>query len=151
LHAVKKNISKQSSRHMPALHYQHDAMRQYRSSGAASAANYASPHQLIAMLLNGALERIAQARGCMTRRELSGKLRAIAGATSIVEYLQMQLDMKAGGDIARNLNALYGYMLRRLVQANALDDAAMLDEVASLLRTIKSAWDAIPQASQAQH
>ncbi|MDV7398396.1 flagellar export chaperone FliS, partial [Arthrospira platensis SPKY1] len=48
-----------------------------------------------------------------------------------------------GGDIAANLDRLYDYMQRRLVEANLRSDIALLDEVAELLRPVKEAWDAI--------
>jgi flagellar protein FliS len=57
--------------------------------------------------------------------------------------LRSSLDMNAGGEIARNLEDLYDYMERRLTAANVESSVEMLDEVASLLKQIKEAWDAI--------
>ena len=50
----------------------------------------------------------------------------------------------SGGGISReNLRALYVYMLARLTLANATNDARIVDEVASLVRKVKSGWDHI--------
>ena len=57
--------------------------------------------------------------------------------------LQSWLDMEKGGEIAGNLNNLYDYMVRRLLEANTENDQAALDEVAGLLGEIKAGWDGI--------
>ncbi len=122
-----------------------DAVQAYGQVGTQAQAAYASPHRLIQMLMEGALDKLAVARGHMERGEVAQKGNAISWAISIIEGLRVSLDPKAGGEIAANLEALYDYMERRLVEANAKNDLEMLDEVARLLRTIKEAWDQIPE------
>jgi len=102
-----------------------------------------SPHRLVQMLFEGALGKIAVAKGHMERGEVPEKGRHISWAISIIDGLRSSLDMEKGGDIARNLNDLYDYMTRRLMEANMANNPALLDEVSSLLREIKDAWDAI--------
>lgn len=117
----------------------------YKSVESPASAEYATPHRLIQMLLEGAIEKINLAKGYMQRKEVALKGSHISWAISIIEGLRMSLDQEAGGDIATNLDALYDYMGRRLVEANLRNDTVMLDEVAGLLKEIKMAWDAIPQ------
>ena len=126
------------------MSYRHAALQQYQSSGVASAAHAASPYQLVEMLFTGALDRLSQARGHMLRSNLLLKAEAIRKAYSIIEYLRLSLDEKAGGELARNLSALYDYMMRRLTQANAENDPVKLDEVAALLREVRMAWEDVP-------
>ncbi|GAB4303244.1 MAG: flagellar export chaperone FliS [Thiohalomonadaceae bacterium] len=104
----------------------------------------ATPHRLVQMLMEGALEKMAAARGHMQRGNVAEKGAHISWAISIIEGMRASLDMEAGGEIARNLNDLYGYMGHRLLEANLRNDAKALDEVIALLREIKSGWDAIP-------
>src|SRR3546814_20359669 len=99
-----------------------------------------SPQRLTGMLFEGALTRLATARGAMARGETAAKLRAISGTVAIIEHLRGCLDMQAGGGIARNLDAIYDYVLRRLVHANVINDTAVLVEVEELLRTIAESW-----------
>jgi len=120
-------------------------VRQYGQVAAVSEASYANPHRLVQMLMEGALDKISTAKGLMHRGEVAEKGRFISWAISIVGGLQASLDMKSGGEIAQNLNDTYAYIARRLVEANIDNDLAVLDEVASLLVQVKSAWDAIPQ------
>lgn len=119
------------------------AVRQYQSASAFGGVIEASPHKLIEMLYAGLLERLAQARGAMERAEMPAKLRAVASALDILEHLRVSLDTEGGGAIARNLDALYEYMGRRLVEANTTNDPNALAELQRLVRELKQGWDAI--------
>lgn len=126
------------------------AIKQYQHSSVDAVTSTATPHQLVAMLLEGALDRIARARGAARNGDRSGKLVNVGAAISIVEYLKLSLDQKAGGAIAQRLAAIYDFCLRHLAQANAADDARMLDEVADVLRPIKQGWDEMPRRPTVQ-
>lgn len=127
----------------------HGAAGQYASVGTHTGVSEASPHRLIQMLLDGALDKIARARGAMQRSEYREKGHHITSAGSIVLALRDSLDLEAGGELAANLDSLYEYMFRRLMEAHAGNDEAALDEVSSLLREIKTGWDALPQETTA--
>jgi len=120
------------------------ALKEYGKVSVQSGASYASPHRLILMLLDGALEKISSAKGFMQRKETENKGSYISWAISIIEGLRLSLDSDAGGEIAENLDNLYDYMLRRLMEANLKNDEKMLDEVSDLLKTIKTSWLEIP-------
>jgi flagellar protein FliS len=120
-----------------------NALDQYSQNAVQTRIESASPHRLIQMLLEGALGKIAAAKGHMDRGEIRPKGEQIGSAISILEGLKTSLDMEKGGEIARNLEDLYTYMERRLVEANRVNDTALLDEVSDLLKQIKEAWDAI--------
>jgi flagellar protein FliS len=121
------------------------ALDQYGKVAAETEIAYASPHRLVQMLMEGALDKIATAKGQISRREMEAKSRHITWAISIINGLRSSLDVEAGGEIAVNLEDLYAYMIRRLIDANANNDMSALDEVASLLLEIKGAWDAMPE------
>lgn len=126
------------------------AMKQYQKVGISSGLENATPHRLVKMLLDGALDKIATAKGALEHNEIARKGEYIGWAISILGGLRASLDLDAGGEIAANLDALYEYMSRRLAEANLDNDPAILDEVQSLLNEIKSAWDAIPQTVQSE-
>lgn len=125
------------------------ALRQYQQVNTQSGVAYASPHRLIQMLMEGALERIAVAKGCIQRQDIPAKGEQIGKAIDIIGGLRDGLNMDAGGEIAAHLDALYDYLQRRLLEANLHSDVIILDEVADLLRPIKEAWDAIGETPQA--
>ena len=120
----------------------------YQSAAAHGGVAASDPHRLIVMLMDGALERIATARGCMQRGETTEKARLLNRTVSIVAELRGSLDMNAGGQIAVNLSELYDYMTRRLLTALANNQVELLDEVSTLLNEIRSAWVAIPSHAQ---
>lgn len=124
---------------MGASHYA-QAIRQYQHSQVNAATAGATPHQLVAMLLEGALDRTARARGAVRNGDLQGRIRNITAAISIVEYLNLCLDQNAG-PMSTRLAELYDFCLRHLARANAAGDAVMLDQVADVLRPIKQAWE----------
>jgi flagellar protein FliS len=119
------------------------ALDQYSRNAVQTGIESASPHRLIQMLMEGALGKIAAAKGHMERGEIQPKGQQIGCAISILEGLKSSLDMEKGGDIAQNLEDLYIYMERRLIEANRDNDTSLLDEVSDLLKQIKEAWDAI--------
>lgn len=104
----------------------------------------ASPHKLISMLYEGALVAIANANVNMARGDIAAKGAAISKAIVIIdEGLKVSIDIEAGGELAQNLRALYEYMISRLLEANINNNQAILEEVSSLLRELKGAWDMI--------
>lgn len=120
-----------------------NALAQYRKINTESGIESASPHRLIQMLMNGALDRLAQAKGALERKDIPGKGLLLGKAISILSGLQASLDKSKSAEITANLDALYDYMQRRLLEANIKNDVTMIDEVSGLLRTVKSAWDEI--------
>lgn len=119
------------------------ALRQYQTVNTQSQVGDASPHRLIQLLMEGGMSRLAQARGAMQHGQVAIKGELIGKAIGIIGGLREGLDLQRGGDVAANLDRLYEYMVSRLVEANRSNDPALLDEVAGLLRNVKSGWDAI--------
>ena len=119
----------------------------YRSTAVHSGVDAADPHRLVVMLMDGALDRIATARGLMQNGGGADKAQLLHRAVAIIDELRNSLNMKAGGAIAANLDALYEYMCQRIMQANAQNKPEWLDEVSRLLSEIRSAWLQIPHAN----
>ena len=121
----------------------------YQNAAAHGGVAASDPHGLVVMLMDGALERIAMARGAMQRNDVTEKARLLNRTVSIVAELRGSLDLSAGGQIAANLSELYDYMNRRLMLALANNQIEPLDEVSKLLTDIRGAWVAIPQQARA--
>jgi len=116
----------------------------YGNSAVQSELDYASPHRIVQMLMDGALSKIATAKGCIERADAVGKVRQISWGINIINGLRSSLDMQQGGDVSANLDALYEYMGNKLHEANLNNDIQYLDEVSLLLTEIKAGWDNIP-------
>ena len=126
------------------------ALSQYKSVSVATGIEDATPHRLVQMLMEGALDKIASAKGHMLRNEIAEKGQYISWAISIISGLQSSLNMDVEGSLSQNLFDLYDYMVRRLAEAGASNNPDILDEVASLLAEIKSGWDVIPEQLNAE-
>lgn len=105
-----------------------------------------NPHRLILMLMDGALERLAMARGSLSRGDIAHKAQLVSRIVGILAELRASLDLQRGGALASNLDEMYDYMERQLVRANCENRSDYLQEVTSLLSEIRSAWAAVPLA-----
>ena len=125
------------------------ALRQYQKVNGVAQTSEASPHRLVQMLMQGGLDRMAQAKGAIARNDIAQRGILIGKAIDIIGGLREGLDLENHADTLADLDNLYTYMSRRLIEANAKNDPEIIDEVARLLITIKEGWDAIGDPSAA--
>lgn len=116
---------------------------QYRQTAVSSAVLEADPHRLVALMFEGARQRLQLAAACIEAGHVARKGQAITEASTIIGHLDGSLNHEAGGEIADNLAALYHYVQRRLLEANLQNDPAPLRECDALLAEIESAWNAV--------
>ncbi|NUF49062.1 flagellar export chaperone FliS [Gilliamella sp. ESL0250] len=103
--------------------------------------NQASPHQLIVLLFDGALNAIKLANLYIEKGNIVGKGNAISKAINIVDNgLKSCLDLEKGGEIAENLDRLYRYISQQLVLANLHNDKEKLQTCFDLLNNIAESW-----------
>lgn len=119
------------------------ALRAYGAIDAHSQVASADPYRLIQLLLGNALERIAKIKGHIERGEIAQKCEQVDKLTRVVSELNDSLNLDAGGDIAVQLHNAYGYCLMQIVRAHARNEPAAFEEIARVLREIKTGWDAI--------
>ncbi|HBN14871.1 flagellar export chaperone FliS [Pseudohongiella sp. SYSU M77423] len=119
------------------------AIAQYQRVNNVGSVEGASPHQLILMLMNGALERLGKARGAIERHDAALKGGQLGKAINIIGGLQGSLDRNQAPEFAENMDRLYDYMQRRLLEANIKNDISIIDEVSDLMRNVKTTWEEI--------
>ncbi len=109
----------------------------------------ADPHRLIVLLFDGAERALQQSIERLAANDAKGKSDSIVKAIEIIQSgLSASLDTEQGGDLAKNLKALYDYMASRLIHANIHKDANAIREVQGLLGEIASAWREIGVAGR---
>jgi flagellar protein FliS len=130
--------------------YSRNAAQQYHTVRSHGQVADASPARLVQVVYEHILANLATAQGCMQRIEnnlplndVVAKCKAIGKAVRLIGHLDATLDMEKGGKISENLHNLYLYMLGRLTTANATNDARIVEEISSLVGTIKKGWDQI--------
>ena len=115
-----------------------------RESGIATADN----HQVIFMLLQGLLDSVAIAKGCILRKDIEGRAKAINKSINITSGLLDGINHKVYPEIGETFGGLYRYVQIRLNDASFEQSIAPLDEITTLMTPIKDAWLNIPQAEK---
>ncbi|MGB3727488.1 MAG: flagellar export chaperone FliS [Glaciecola sp.] len=108
----------------------------------------ADPHRLTLMLMQGALDRLAYAKGCISREDLKGRSDNLSKATAIFMNLRGTLNMNVEGDFSENMYNLYGYIIDKLTEVNTQNGIEIIDEVIALYAPLKDAWALIPEQAK---
>jgi len=98
------------------------------------------PKRLVLMCYEGTIDSLKIARQKIIEKDYEGKGIAIIKAQDIINELLCSLNFEKGGVIAKGLESLYNYMLRRIIHAEVNRDLEAIDEVVGLLTDLQSAW-----------
>jgi flagellar protein FliS len=113
----------------------------YQRVNVETAVSQADPHQLVNLLFEGLLKNVGAARAAMARGDVAAKGMLINKAVRIIdEALKPALNLAQGGDIAANLNGLYGYCALRLTEANLRNDGVALADVVRVIEPLADGW-----------
>jgi flagellar protein FliS len=116
-----------------------------------TAVTTASREQVLVMLYEAAIRHLKRASDCCQSKDLAGKGVAVGKAHDIINELSNTLDFNVGGEIAKNLERLYGFMIEQIVQGNLNNDPARFDTARKLLESLLEGWKgAIEQLRQAK-
>lgn len=105
-----------------------------------AAVTTASPEQILLMLYEGAIKCCKMARKHFDEKNISGKCEQIGKAHDIVIELQASLNIKANPQVGEQLNALYDFCTKQLLQANLKNDMNALDNARKILETLYAGW-----------
>lgn len=100
----------------------------------------AAQEDLVLMLYKGAIKFINQAKHGLEDNDYEAVNNYLNRVQAIIHELMATLDMDAGGEIAENLEALYDYMNRRLIEANVNKEAGPMDEVLDMFKELRDTW-----------
>ena len=131
----------------PMSAYSRSTLAEYHSVATHGGIAAADPHRFVLMLMDGALERLAQAQACIRHAvgvENNRQNDLLQAAIAILDELRTGLDLDGGGTTAVHLDDLYDYMTRQLLKANLQQRPEIVDEIAHLLKEIRAAWIALP-------
>ncbi len=111
-------------------------MSQYQNSQILNA----SPEQILIMLYDGAIRFCRQAMQAMDEGDHKVQSEKVSRAMAIVSEFANTLDHEIGGQIAADLDALYGFMIRELTNANLKNERKSLETVDRLLSGLRETW-----------
>lgn len=102
--------------------------------------NTASKEQILLMLYQAAIKNCKKAMEAIDRKEIAKKGEYIGKLQDIVIELNNSLDFEIGGDIAKELSALYDYILFASTQSNIKMDKEGLEGSLNVLNTLYEGW-----------
>jgi len=108
----------------------------------------ADPLELVRVLYQAAMQAVRKAREHLAAGEIAARARSISHAYRVLSELNRSLDHQRGGDLSRRLAAMYAYMMRRLLEANARQSDEPLAEILGLLVTLSEAWERLRPAPE---
>lgn len=103
--------------------------------------NTAPREKLLLMLYDGLVRFIKQGIAGIDEKDIKKSNTNFIKAQNIVAEFMASLNVKAGGEMASNLNLLYDYMKRRLMEANIKKDKAIAEEILGYSEELKSAFE----------
>ena len=120
------------------------SLKAYKTVSIDSQLSEASPHKVIQMLMAGAIERLIQGKTAIQQKHVAMKGERLGRALDIIVSLRTCLSIDGSSDIANNLDSLYDFMIRQVIEANQKNETQPIDNVVEMLKEIKLAWDQIP-------
>jgi flagellar secretion chaperone FliS len=114
------------------------AQKAYRDSAILTA----PPERLVVMLYDGANRFLLQGAAAMRAGDLTLMNDRLRRGEAIITELRQTLDMSAG-EVATNLESIYAFCQRLLLEARLKRDADKIDQTAKLLRDLRDAWDQV--------
>ena len=113
-----------------------NASRQYQTQQIMTA----SPAMLVFMLFDKAISSLNAAVRAIAANDVQERWRNNNRAIAVISRLQMTLNMELGGEVAENLDRLYGFMLKLLSTVDPNNDPKPAEEVIKLLEPLRESW-----------
>ena len=123
--------------------FRRSPLEQYGRAKHDAQAEFASAHQKTLMLFDGAITFTGVALQAIVRSDYELKGNMISKSIAVINGLKDCLDL-THGELPSNLHDLYEYMVEKLFKANLTADVEAIEEVQSLLRTVRESWAQIP-------
>ncbi|NMB34647.1 MAG: flagellar export chaperone FliS [Clostridium sp.] len=112
-----------------------NAYAQYRENSVYTAA----PEDLMLMLYNGLVKFLMQAQMSICDKRIEKAGECIIKAQDIISEFRYTLDRKY--EISCQLDLLYDYMHRRLVEANIKKDEEIVKEILGHAKELRDTWE----------
>ena len=120
------------------------ALAQYGQIKNDTQTTYASPHQLMLMLFDGAIEAMSFTIGAIENNNFELRSKQNSRSITIINGMRECLDMETGGELADNLYSLYQYMTKELFKASFKNDVDTIKNIQTMLKDIRGSWEKIP-------
>jgi flagellar protein FliS len=106
----------------------------------------ASPGQLVVMLYDEAIKQADTAIALLgpeskpKAEDIERVNKSLSKVQDVVTELMASLDFDAGGEIARDLYALYVWFSKEILEANIRKEVGRIESVRNMLAELREAW-----------
>ena len=114
-------------------------LKHYQKTRIESAGNI----DLVIICYEKAIQCLHQAKVHFQENQFEQKAGKIQMAIDIITELQNSLNFESGGQIARNLDALYVYVVQSLIDGDIKKDLTVFDDALRIMMELKNAWEDI--------
>ncbi|WP_175885466.1 flagellar export chaperone FliS [Burkholderia sp. BCC0044] len=115
----------------------------YQAANLAGQTASASPVRLVIVLMDGLLDEMARTRAHIEAGRYEEKGNSVNKCIGMLHGLTSALDFDGGNEVVINLGRLYAYCTARLNEAGLTLDPTIIDEVSTLIRTLRAAWEGV--------
>ena len=119
-------------------------LAQYRKTDVETAGRL----DLVIMCYENAIRFLKQAKGHYESNAFEEKARALQKVFDIISELKGALNIEKGEKIAINLNAIYDYLLRSLLEGDLRRDLNAFESAIRIMAELKEAWETIASRSK---
>ena len=124
------------------MNYSRQAQNKYKKTEIKTASN----GQLVIKLYQGAIKFLNLAEKFIEEENHTEANNHLIRVQEIINELRYSLDHEKGGEVSANLEALYEFMHRTLVQANMEKDVEKVDQVREILKELLESWKEVNKA-----
>lgn len=100
----------------------------------------ASPKKLVVLLYDGCIKNMKLAELSITEKKLEQAHAALIKSQDIIAELASTLNKEQGGQVAQDLNDIYEYLMRNLIEANRTKDISIIQKNREMMEELRDAW-----------
>ena len=102
-----------------------------------------SNEDLLIKTFDRIFDKLNQIQLCIEENLIEQKAMSIAKLIDVFEILRSSLDFEAGGEIAKNLDAIYAFCIDELIKANATNEKEYIENIKEILKPVKEGFEEI--------
>lgn len=102
-----------------------------------------SKEDLLLKTFDGIFSKLGMIRYAIEQNDIVAKAQEISKLVDVLEVMRASLDFEKGGEIAKNLDAIYAFCIDELIKANIKNEMEYIDNVIETLTPIKEGFEAV--------
>ncbi len=108
-----------------------------------------SPGEILVMLYDGVFRFLGEARTCMQAGDRTRAAERISRSHAILQHLLFGLNHEVAPELCQNLQNLYLFCMRQIVEANIQQKPENIDNALTVLQPLREAWTTVVKGAQA--